>query len=90
MQTTGQLTSAGGTGLNTAELANGLPAGFDPSIWRHGSYPQLVNLGTQQNTTPGPAVIPPVDRNPDPPPPTEHRPDLPPPNEQVTPPVTVN
>ena len=58
MQTTGQITSAGGTGLNTAELASGLPAGFDPAIWRHGSYPQLVNLGTQQNTTARPGGDP--------------------------------
>ena len=45
MQTTGATTSAGGTGMNTAVLAGGLPPGFDPAIWTHGSYPYLVNLG---------------------------------------------
>ncbi|MCC6888596.1 MAG: S8 family serine peptidase [Hyphomicrobiales bacterium] len=67
-QTTAMLTSAGGTGMNTSVLANGLPSGFNPAIWSHGSYPYLVNLGPQ-NTTPGPPVIGPVgDGSPVPPP----------------------
>ncbi len=56
-QSTGQTTSAGGTGLDTVVLAGGLPPGFDPSIWAHGSYPHLVNLGPQ-NT--GPDNLPPL------------------------------
>jgi hypothetical protein len=61
MQTTAQTTSAGGTGMNTAQLAGGLPSGFDPAIWSHHSYPFLVNIvPNDQNTTPGPPVIPPV------------------------------
>jgi len=58
-QTTGQETSAGGKALDTAVLAGGLPAGFDTTIWSHGSYPQLFNLGTQ-NTNPGSPVLPPT------------------------------
>jgi filamentous hemagglutinin family protein len=58
-QTTGQEKSAGGKALDTAVLAGGLPAGFDATIWSHGSYPQLVNLGAQ-NTTPGSPVLPPL------------------------------
>src|SRR5206468_9023917 len=56
-----------------AVLAGGVPPGFDPNIWTHGSYPHLVNLGAQ-DTNPGPPVLPPS--TPDPPPPT---PDPPPP-----------
>src|SRR5262245_10788918 len=62
-QTTGQETSAGGIAKDTAVLAGGLPAGFSPEIWRHGSYPQLVNLGPQQDTTPGPPVLPPLNQS---------------------------
>jgi filamentous hemagglutinin family protein len=32
-QTSGQSSSAGGTGLTTAQLVKGLPAGFDPAAW---------------------------------------------------------
>ena len=44
-QTTGQSGSAGGTGLTTAQLTSGLPAGFDPAIWGGGggAYPFLLN-----------------------------------------------
>jgi hypothetical protein len=50
MQTTGQTTSAGGTGMNTAVLAGGLPPGFDPQIWAHGSYlkPEQIS-GPERN-----------------------------------------
>jgi len=58
-QTTGQEKSAGGTALDSAVLAGAVPAGFDPTIWSHGSYPHLVNLGPQ-NTNPGPPVLPPL------------------------------
>jgi subtilisin family serine protease len=58
-QTTGQEKSAGGKALDTAVLAGGLPSGFDATIWSHGSYPHLVNLGPQ-NTTPGSPVLPPL------------------------------
>jgi subtilisin family serine protease len=89
MQTTGLTTSAGGTGMNTAVLAGGLPLGFDPAIWSHGAYPQLVNLGPQ-DTTPGDPVIPPVQSPVELPvePPTEPTtaaPSLPPANQQVNP-----
>jgi hypothetical protein len=32
-QTSGQPSSAGGTGMTSAQLAAGLPAGFDPAVW---------------------------------------------------------
>jgi filamentous hemagglutinin family protein len=32
-QTSGQSTSAGGTGLTTAQFQAGLPSGFDPTVW---------------------------------------------------------
>src|SRR5262249_399379 len=57
-QTTGQLTSAGGTGADTVALAGGIPAGFTASVWRPGGYPQLVNLGPQI-TDPGVPILPP-------------------------------
>ncbi len=43
-QTTGQETSAGGTAFDSKELANGLPPGFDPTVWSsgNGSYPFLT------------------------------------------------
>src|SRR5262249_37975190 len=65
-QTTGQETSAGGTALDTAVLAGAVPPGFAPTIWTHGSYPHLINLGTQA-TTPGPPVLPPETPPPGPP-----------------------
>jgi triacylglycerol esterase/lipase EstA (alpha/beta hydrolase family) len=43
-QTSGQLTSAGGTGEKTMDLQTGsLPTGFDPTVWvaTHGRYPRL-------------------------------------------------
>jgi filamentous hemagglutinin family protein len=58
-QTTGQEKSAGGTALDTKVLAGGLPPGFEATIWSHGSYPHLVNLGPQ-DTTPGLPVLPPL------------------------------
>jgi hypothetical protein len=66
-QTTGQEQSAGGTALDTKVLAGGLPPGFDQTIWSHGSYPHLVNLGSQ-DTTPGPPVLPPLSSQPPAPP----------------------
>jgi filamentous hemagglutinin family protein len=33
IQTSGQSTSAGGTGLTTAQFQAGLPSGFDPTVW---------------------------------------------------------
>ena len=47
MQTTAQTKSAGGTGMNTAVLAGGVPAGFDPAVWDSHSYPFLVALITR-------------------------------------------
>jgi subtilisin family serine protease len=54
--TTGQTTSAGGTGFNTADLSKGLPAGFDPNIWGSGNgiYPFL--RFHQGDTSPGDQV----------------------------------
>jgi filamentous hemagglutinin family protein len=66
-QTTGQETSAGGTALDTAVLAGGVPPGLDPTTWSHGSYPHLVNLGPQ-DTTPGSPVLPPLSGQPQTPP----------------------
>jgi hypothetical protein len=45
-QATGQATSAGGTGLTTAQLQSGLPSGFDPTVWgsQPGDYPYLLWL----------------------------------------------
>ena len=51
-QTSGQTTSAGGTGLTTAQLKSSLPAGFSSSVWgsnrriNHG-YPYLLALPPQ-------------------------------------------
>jgi hypothetical protein len=89
-QTTGQEKSAGGTALDTAVLAGGLPAGFDTTVWSHGSYPQLVSLGAQ-NTNPGPPVLPPIPPVIDPPP-TNNPPTDPPPtnNPPTDPPPTNN
>jgi filamentous hemagglutinin family protein len=45
VQTSGQTTSAGGTGLTTAQLQAALPAGFDPTVWGNiagVSYPYLL------------------------------------------------
>ena len=54
-QTTGQDQSAGGTPQTTAQLTNGLPAGFDPQTWTGGdpgtSYPYLTG---QPNPPPRP------------------------------------
>src|SRR5262249_3776593 len=50
-----------------------VPPGFDATIWSHGSYPHLVNLGPQ-DTTPGPPVLAPLS------------PPLPPSNQPLTPP----
>jgi hypothetical protein len=44
VNTSGQMTSAGGTGLSTAQLRSTLPVGFDPATWainRALSYPFL-------------------------------------------------
>jgi hypothetical protein len=41
VQTTGQSTSVGGTGLTDAQLKSGLPSGFDPTVW--GSSPNVNN-----------------------------------------------
>ena len=48
-QTTDQSTSAGGTGLTTAQLKSGLPAGFDSAVWAispsiNNGYPYLLAL----------------------------------------------
>ena len=57
-QTTGQEKSAGGTALDTTVLAGGLPAGFDSTIWSHGSYPQLIALGAQNTNPASPVLLP--------------------------------
>jgi hypothetical protein len=41
VQTTGQFTSVGGTGLTDAQLKSGLPSGFDSTVW--GSNPSVNN-----------------------------------------------
>lgn len=47
-QTSGQLNSAVGTGLTTAQLQSGLPAGFSSSDWATaGGYPFLLWQGPQ-------------------------------------------
>src|SRR5262249_44885335 len=92
-QTTAQETRAGGTAMDTAVLAGGVPPGFDPAIWSHGSYPHLVNLGPQ-DTNPGPPVLPPVLPPPEPPPvvppppPPEPPPVVPPPLPEPPPALT--
>lgn len=62
-QTSGQSTSAAGTGLTTAQLAGGLPVGFDPTIWSTspGSYPFLSGQPSS-----GP-IVPPIPPGPPPP-----------------------
>jgi len=81
MQTTAQTKSAGGTGMNTAVLAGGVPAGFDPAVWDSHSYPFLVALNNPplppQDTNPLPPVIPPVG--------VVNDPFLPPPDQQINP-----
>jgi filamentous hemagglutinin family protein len=79
-QTTGQTSSAGGTPFDTAQLANGLPPGFDSSAWNSnsGQYPSLVALGGA-DTTPGTPVLPPTP--PDPP----VTPEPPPPQAEIPP-----
>ena len=48
IQTSGQTTSAGGTGLTTAQLQSGLPTGFSATVWTinpGNGYPYLLSLG---------------------------------------------
>jgi The GLUG motif len=45
VQTSGQLASAGGTGLTTDAFKSGLPSGFDSSVWAPGSSNQYINSG---------------------------------------------
>lgn len=59
-QTSGQATSAGGTGLTTAQLKSSLPAGFDPAVWGisasiNNGYPHL--LWTTAAAPPSPTVL---------------------------------
>ena len=56
--TTGQATSAGGTGLTTAQFNAGLPSGFDPAVWvrnpnANNGYP-FLSWQTVVVTTPPP------------------------------------
>jgi len=55
--TSGQLVSAGGIGLTTAQLKSGLPAGFDPSVWAtdpavNNGYPYLKSRVAVATPTP--------------------------------------
>jgi filamentous hemagglutinin family protein len=55
-QTTGQQNSAGGIGLTTAQLVNGLPSGFTTPYFVPGSdYPTLPGLPAIPVLVPGPA-----------------------------------
>jgi filamentous hemagglutinin family protein len=57
-ETTGQTTSAGGTGVNTSELTHGLPSGFNSNVWgfSSGKYPYLLGL-EGVDTTPAEARL---------------------------------
>ncbi|MFL9824856.1 S8 family serine peptidase [Rhodoplanes sp. SY1] len=60
-QTSGQSSSAAGTGLTTAQLTSGLPAGFDPDVWSSvpgQSYPFIFG-GPTYNPGPGTDPTPP-------------------------------
>ncbi|MBK5959755.1 hypothetical protein CCR97_16315, partial [Rhodoplanes elegans] len=59
-QTSGQSGSAAGTGLTTAQLTSGLPAGFDPDVWSSvpgRSYPFIFG-GPTYNPGPDPGTDP--------------------------------
>ena len=72
-QTTQQNASAGGTGLTTAQLTAGLPAGFDASVWG-------INVGQSYPFfQPGGPVVPTPPLNPPPLPPDVTPPDVTPP-----------
>jgi filamentous hemagglutinin family protein len=67
-ETSGQASSAGGTGMTSAQLASGLPPGFDPNVWTilpdpsfpffpwqpASTIPNVVLPGTNPNPTPTP------------------------------------
>jgi hypothetical protein len=70
-QSTGVTTSAAGTSLTTAQLNSGLPAGFDPAVWKvlpGQSYPFLFGQGndTIPPSPPSPTEPPPIQTQPPP------------------------
>jgi hypothetical protein len=55
-QTSGQLNSAGGAGLTTAQLKAALPLGFTPAVWGiipKVTYPYLKSLSLCEQTGQG-------------------------------------
>jgi hypothetical protein len=59
-QSTGQSSSAAGTGLTTAQLTNGLPPGFDANVWAIQANQSYAYFGWQPaGTTPRTDAVPP-------------------------------
>src|SRR5262249_44887963 len=76
---------AAGTGLTTAQLTSGLPAGFDPNVWLvtpGQTYPFLVGGPTP---SPTPLPVQPIEPVPPPPPPPPQPPQPPQPDLPVIP-----
>jgi filamentous hemagglutinin family protein len=73
-QTSGQNSSAGGTGMTSKQLAQGLPAGFDPNVWIIQPDPSFPYFPWQTGNIPT-VVLPPdtptPPSNPNPPPQTQ-------------------
>jgi filamentous hemagglutinin family protein len=68
-QTSGQPTSAGGTGMTTRQLVAGLPPGFDPNVWTILPDPSYPYFPWQPTSTIPTVVLPPNNpTNPNPPP----------------------
>jgi filamentous hemagglutinin family protein len=57
-QTSGQQTSAGGTGMTSQQLASGLPPGFDPAVWTILPDPSFPYFPWQNGNIPT-VVLPP-------------------------------
>jgi filamentous hemagglutinin family protein len=69
-ETSGQSSSAGGTGMTSVQLASGLPPGFDPAVWTILPDPSFPFFPWQPNSTIPNVVLPITNTNPPPPPPT--------------------
>jgi filamentous hemagglutinin family protein len=67
-ETSGQTSSAGGTGMTSRQLASGLPTGFDPAVWTILPDPSFPFLRWQTGNIPT-VVLPPLPPPPPPPPP---------------------
>ncbi|HEY6256047.1 MAG TPA: S8 family serine peptidase, partial [Xanthobacteraceae bacterium] len=61
-ETSGQSSSAGGTGMTTAQLASGLPPGFDPNVWTILPDPSYPYFPWQTSNIPA-VVLPPNNPN---------------------------